>query len=265
MLFDLLVSLLTLTFMEIVLGIDNIIFISISTDKLPQQQQKKARLLGITLALLIRIVLLAAMAWMVGLSEPIASIRLPARISDTAYDLSWHDLILFAGGLFLIAKSTTEIHAKIEGADEKDEGKKQSVLAGVVLQIVLLDIVFSFDSILTAIGLIELPGHAVSPLEIMRSLPFWVMVTAVGIGMAVMLLSSGQVAAFINRHPTVKILALSFLLLIGFMLLLEGLHIDVPKGYIYFAIFFSLFVEVINMRVRKKMTNKIKKARSKKG
>ncbi len=253
MIFDLLVSLLTLTFMEIVLGIDNIIFISITTDKLPLHQQKKARLTGISLALLIRIVLLAAIAWMVGLTTPIASIQLPDWISDTAYELSWHDLILFAGGLFLIAKSTTEIHAKVEGESEKEEGKKQSALAGVVLQIVLLDIVFSFDSILTAIGLIELPEHAVSPLEIMSSLPFWIMVTAVSIGMAVMLISSGQVAAFINRHPTVKILALSFLLLIGFMLLLEGLHIDVPKGYIYFAIFFSLFVEVINMRVRKKV------------
>lgn len=253
MIFDLLVSLLTLTFMEIVLGIDNIIFISISTDKLPVHQQKKARIAGISLALVIRVILLAAIAWMVGLTAPIASVQLPGWVSGTSYELSWHDLILFAGGLFLIAKSTTEIHAKVEGEDGKKEGSKQAALAGVVLQIVLLDIVFSFDSILTAIGLVELPRDAVSPMEIMRSLPFGIMVTAVGIGMAVMLIASGRVAAFINKHPTVKILALSFLLLIGFMLLLEGLHIEVPKGYIYFAIFFSLFVEMINMRVRKKI------------
>jgi len=253
MIFDLLVSLLTLTFMEIVLGIDNIIFISISSDKLPLHQRKNARITGISLALIIRVILLAGIAWMVGLTTPIASIQLPAWISDVAYDLSWHDIILFAGGLFLIAKSTTEIHAKVEGESETKEDRKQSALVGVVLQIASLDIVFSFDSILTAIGLVDLPRDAVSPLEIMSSLPFWIMVMAVGIGMAVMLIASGWVAAFINKHPTVKILALSFLLLIGFMLLLEGLHIDVPKGYIYFAIFFSLFVEIINMRVRKKI------------
>ena len=253
MIFDLLVSLLTLTFMEIVLGIDNIIFISISSDKLPLHQRKNARITGISLALIIRVILLAGIAWMVGLTAPIASIQLPAWISDAAYELSWHDIILFAGGLFLIAKSTTEIHAKVEGESETKEDRKQSALVGVVLQIASLDIVFSFDSILTAIGLVDLPRDAVSPLEIMSSLPFWIMVMAVGIGMAVMLIASGWVAAFINKHPTVKILALSFLLLIGFMLLLEGLHIDVPKGYIYFAIFFSLFVEIINMRVRKKI------------
>ncbi len=256
MIFDLLISLLTLTFMEIVLGIDNIIFISISTDKLPKEQQGKARLWGISLALFIRVILLAMMAWIVSLTHPIASIDLPDWISDTHYNLSWHDIILFAGGLFLIAKSTTEIHSKVEGKTEEDQTSARSAMTSVITQIVLLDIVFSFDSILTALGLVALPKEAISPFQIMSSVEYWVMVGAIGIGMAVMLISAAKVAAFINEHPTIKILALSFLLLIGFMLLLEGLHIEVPKGYIYFAIFFSLFVELINMRVRKQSDQK---------
>lgn len=237
---DIIISLVTLTFMEIVLGIDNIIFISITADKLPLHQQAKARTLGIALALLIRVALLFSIAWIVGLTEPVATVNLPDWMRESPYALSWRDIILFAGGLFLLAKSTTEIHGKIEGHQEATKVGKVVSLNSVILQIILLDVVFSFDSILTAVGLVK---------------EIWVMVVAVIISMVIMLAAAGKIAAFINKHPTVKILALSFLLLIGFMLVIEGLHFHVPKGYIYFAIFFSLFVEVINMRVRKNWSN----------
>jgi predicted tellurium resistance membrane protein TerC len=250
--FDLIISLLTLTFMEVILGIDNIIFISISTDKLPARQQPRARTIGIALALIMRVLLLLAIAWIVGLTQPIASIALPEWVREVPYTLSWRDIILFSGGLFLLAKSTTEIHGKIEGKNHSQKAGKTSSFASVIVQIVLLDVVFSFDSILTAIGLIELPAGVVHPIEIMQHLQFWVMVAAVAIAMVIMLAAASRVAGFINKHPTIKVLALSFLLLIGFMLVLEGLGLEVPKGYIYFAIFFSLFVELINLRVRKK-------------
>lgn len=233
---DLIISLITLTFMEIVLGIDNIIFISITADKLPKQQQGKARFLGITLALLVRVALLFSIAWIVGLKDPVVTLQLPEWMTTDPYALSWRDIILFVGGLFLLAKSTTEIHGKIEGHDESKQSKGQATFRSVILQIILLDIVFSFDSILTAVGLVQ---------------EIWVMVVAVIISLVVMLIFAGKISAFINQHPTIKILALAFLLLIGFMLVLEGLHLHVPKGYIYFAIFFSLIVELINMRVRK--------------
>lgn len=234
--FSLIISLLTLTFMEIVLGIDNIIFISITADKLPVHQQAKARALGIVLALLMRIALLFSIAWIVALTAPVTTIRLPEWIHAAPYALSWRDIILFIGGLFLLAKSTTEIHSKMEGHQEKTDSGKAVTLQKVVFQIVLLDVVFSFDSILTAVGLVK---------------EIWVMVVAVVVSMVIMLAAAGSISAFINKHPTVKVLALAFLLLIGFMLVLEGLHFHVPKGYIYFAIFFSLVVELINMRIRR--------------
>lgn len=234
--FSLIISLLTLTFMEIVLGIDNIIFISITADKLPVHQQAKARALGIVLALLMRIALLFSIAWIVALTAPVATIQLPEWIHAAPYALSWRDIILFIGGLFLLAKSTTEIHSKMEGHQEKTDSGKAVTLQKVVFQIVLLDVVFSFDSILTAVGLVK---------------EIWVMVVAVVVSMVIMLAAAGSISAFINKHPTVKVLALAFLLLIGFMLVLEGLHFHVPKGYIYFAIFFSLVVELINMRIRR--------------
>lgn len=234
--FSLIISLLTLTFMEIVLGIDNIIFISITADKLPVHQQAKARALGIVLALLMRIALLFSIAWIVTLTAPVTTIRLPEWIHAAPYALSWRDIILFIGGLFLLAKSTTEIHSKMEGHQEKTDSGKAVTLQKVVFQIVLLDVVFSFDSILTAVGLVK---------------EIWVMVVAVVVSMVIMLAAAGSISAFINKHPTVKVLALAFLLLIGFMLVLEGLHFHVPKGYIYFAIFFSLVVELINMRIRR--------------
>lgn len=234
--FSLIISLLTLTFMEIVLGIDNIIFISITADKLPVHQQAKARALGIVLALLMRIALLFSIAWIVALTAPVTTIQLPEWIHAAPYALSWRDIILFIGGLFLLAKSTTEIHSKMEGHQEKTDSGKAVTLQKVVFQIVLLDVVFSFDSILTAVGLVK---------------EIWVMVVAVVVSMVIMLAAAGSISAFINKHPTVKVLALAFLLLIGFMLVLEGLHFHVPKGYIYFAIFFSLVVELINMRIRR--------------
>jgi predicted tellurium resistance membrane protein TerC len=225
------IALLTLTFLEIVLGIDNIIFISIVAGKLPQNQQKRARFIGLSLALITRVILLFGITWLVGLTAPVFTIK--------EFALSWKDIILLAGGLFLIAKSTSEIHHKVEGKAEKENKalKGATVFGKAIFQIVLLDIIFSFDSILTAVGLTN---------EIM------LMVIAVIISILVMMIFAGAISDFINRHPTLQILALSFLILIGFMLGVESFHIHVPKGYIYFAVFFSLIVEVINIRMRKK-------------
>jgi predicted tellurium resistance membrane protein TerC len=225
------IALLTLTFLEIVLGIDNIIFISIVAGKLPEENQKKARLIGLSLALIVRVGLLFGISWLISLTEPIVTIK--------EFALSWRDLILLAGGLFLIAKSTSEIHHKVEGVEEgsTDNNKKITSFSSAITQIVLLDIIFSFDSILTAVGL---TNHIV------------LMVIAVIVSILVMMIFAGKISDFINNHPTLQILALSFLILIGFMLGIEAVHFHVPKGYIYFAVFFSLIVEVINIRMRKK-------------
>lgn len=232
------ISLLTLTFMEVVLGIDNIVFISIIVSRLPHEQQAKGRNIGLMLALVFRIILLMFIAWIVGASKPIFSIDLP--FTDGEFAVSWRDIILFAGGLFLLAKSVTEIHNKLEGEEETHgEAKVHATLGKVLIQIILIDIVFSFDSILTAVGLAQ---------EII------VMVIAVIIAMGIMLIFAKYVSDFVNKHPTVKMLALAFLLLIGFMLVVEALHQHIPKGYIYFAMFFSLMVEMLNMRLRKKTT-----------
>lgn len=224
------IALLTLTFLEIVLGIDNIIFISIITNKLPENQKRRGRTMGLSLALIFRILLLFSLTWMV------------KNLTATLFTLfsrgfSIRELILLAGGLFLLAKSTHEIHLKMENAEQgPEETGRQVNFVSVIIQIGMLDIVFSFDSILTAIGLTE-------------QLP--VMITAVVIAMIIMMLFSGRVADFIHKNPTLEILALSFLILIGFMLVLEGFHYEIPKGYIYFAVFFSLCVEVLNMKIRK--------------
>ena len=225
---DGLVSLLSLTLMEIVLGIDNIIFISILTSRLPKGQEGKARTIGISLAIIIRVALLFGISWLISLSEPLFSIF--------DLDITIRDLILMAGGLFLIYKSTTEIHEKLEGEEENTKNIKQLTLQTAVFQIVLLDIVFSFDSILTAIGLVD---------------SILIMVTAVVISMGIMLLSAKKISDFVNSHPTVKMLALSFLLMIGVLLIVDGFHMHVPKGYVYFAIFFSLLVEILNLKMRK--------------
>ena len=226
-----LISLLSLTLMEVVLGIDNIIFISILTGRLPEKQQERARHIGLMLALLMRVGLLFAISWLIGLNK--------ALFTVADFEVSGRDIILALGGLFLIYKSTTEIHGKLEGEEESEQNIKTLTMQKAIMQIVLLDIVFSFDSILTAIGLVK-------EIEIM--------VVAVIISMAVMLLAAKKISDFINKHPTVKMLALSFLLMIGVLLIVDAFHYHVPKGYVYFAIFFSLAVEILNIRARKKGT-----------
>ncbi len=227
------IALLTLTFLEIVLGIDNIIFISIVSNKLPEHQQPKARTIGLTLALGVRVLMLMGISWLIGLTEPIF----------TVFDIpfSGRNLILMAGGLFLLAKSTMEIRDKVTGEEHELNSKSKAVsFANIIAQIVVLDIVFSFDSILTAVGM-------------SNDLP--VMISAVIVSIIIMMIFASRISAFINGQPTLQVLALSFLILIGFMLFIEGLPIGgvhVPKGYIYFAVFFSLLVEVLNMQVRKK-------------
>ncbi len=223
------ISLLTLTLLEIVLGIDNIIFISIVTNKLPQQDRKKTRTIGLLFALFFRILLLSFIIYIIRLTNPLFSIG--------SVNFSIRDLILLLGGIFLIAKSITEMHEKIEGGEHTTKNGKVASFFYVILQIVILDIIFSFDSILTAIGL-------------SNQLP--IMIAAVIISMVVMIFFSGFISNFINRHPTLQVLALSFLILIGFMLTLEAFHYEIPKGYIYFALFFSVMVEVINMKMRAK-------------
>jgi len=223
------IALLTLTFMEIVLGIDNIIFISLVAGKLPEHQQKRARIGGLSAALIMRILLLLSITWIIGLTKPVLTIA--------EFELSWRDLILIAGGVFLLVKSTLEIHHKVEGHTEEQTVKKVSSFGAAIVQIVLLDIIFSFDSILTAIGLTE---------------QILLMVIAVMISIVVMMVFAKAVGDFVNKHPTIQILALSFLILIGVMLIVEGAHYHVPKGYIYFSVFFSLAIEMLNMRFRKK-------------
>jgi len=233
-----LVSLLTLSLMEIVLGIDNIVFISILTGKLPQDQQPRARRLGLTLALLIRLGLLGAIKWIMGLKATLFTISL--AIFNFSLDVTGQRLILLIGGLFLIGKSTHEIYDKLEGSHEAEKGPGGAGSFGLILvQILLLDIVFSLDSVITAVGM-------ANDLKIMAA----AMIIAVG----VMLVFAGGIGAFVNRHPSMKILALSFLLLIGVMLVAEGAGGHVSKGYIYFAMAFSLLVELLNMRFRKKQS-----------
>lgn len=223
------IALLTLTFMEIVLGIDNIIFISIVAGRLPKDQQKKATIGGLSIALIMRILLLLSITWIIGLTEPV--------LEYMEFELSWKDIILVAGGIFLLVKSTLEIHQKVEGHEETTEVKRVSSFGYAILQIVMLDLVFSFDSILTAIGLTDL---------------VLLMIIAITIAIIVMMIFAKAVSDFVNKHPTIQILALSFLILIGVMLLVEGLHYHVPKGYIYFSVFFSLAIEMLNMRFRRK-------------
>ena len=230
-----LIALLTLTVLEIVLGIDNIIFISILSGKLPKEQQKKGRLVGLSLAMVTRILLLFSISLIVKLTEPFFTVF--------EIGISGRDLILILGGLFLLAKSTVEIHSKLEGEEEHHDVKAKVSFAGVIIQIMLLDIVFSLDSVITAIGMAN---------------DLAVMIIAVIIAVIFMMFFSGSISDFVENHPTIKILALSFLLLIGFSLIVEGLHQHIPKGYIYFAMAFSVFVEMLNLKMRKKKTEPIK-------
>ncbi len=223
------IGLVTLTSLEIVLGIDNIIFISILASKLPQDQQQKARQVGLSLAMLTRIALLFSLSWIIGLTAPIFTI--------IGQEVSGRDLILLIGGLFLLGKATYEIHERLEGAEGHASAKVAASFTSVIIQILLLDIVFSLDSVITAVGMVD---------------ELAVMIAAVIIAVLIMLWAAGPVSDFVNRHPTVKMLALSFLLLIGFSLVVEGLHQHIPKGYIYFAMGFSVFVEMLNLRLRPK-------------
>lgn len=224
------VALLTLTVLEIVLGIDNVIFISILSGKLhTPEDQKKARLIGLSLAMITRVLLLLSLSWVMGLTAPLFS------LFNT--DISGRDLILLLGGLFLIGKSTTEIHGKLEGEEGEASKRIAPSMASVIFQILILDLVFSLDSVITAVGMAD---------------DVAIMITAVIIAVVFMLIFAGSISAFVNRHPTVKMLALAFLLLIGVTLVAEGFHQHISKGYIYAAMAFSVFVEMLNLRMRKK-------------
>jgi predicted tellurium resistance membrane protein TerC len=229
-----------------VLGIDNIVFIAILTDKLPEAERPRARRLGLGLAMGMRILLLLGIAWVMGLTEPLFGIPTFWRGDlSTLHEVSGRDLILLVGGLFLIAKATYEIHDKLEGQVEHGTaGAAARSFGAVIVQIGLLDIVFSLDSVITAVGMVEVAPEA-------RWVGLTVMVTAIVISVLVMLAFAGPVSDFVARHPTIKILALSFLILIGVMLVAESFHVHVPKGYIYFAMAFSLVVELLNLRLRR--------------
>jgi predicted tellurium resistance membrane protein TerC len=226
---ELLVALVTLTFLEIVLGVDNVIFISILSAKLKKEEQKKARRVGLIAAMLMRLALLFSIAWIARLTAPLFSVM--------GQEISGRDLILILGGLFLIAKATYEIHDKLEGDEGHASGRVAASFASVIGQVMLLDIVFSLDSVITAIGMAN---------------DLTVMVTAVVVSVLVMLVAAEPISEFVEKHPTIKILALSFLLLIGLSLVADGLGQHLSKGYIYFAMGFSVFVEMINIRVRRK-------------
>jgi len=233
------IALATLTGLEIVLGIDNIIFISILVSKLPEHKQPRARTLGLALAMIMRVILLVCLTWIMGLTRPLFSIL--------GSEISGRDIILIAGGLFLLAKSTLEIHDKLEGKEGRVSERVPSSYAGVLTQIILLDMVFSLDSVITAIGMAN---------------QLFIMITAVVIAVIFMMLASGSISRFVERRPTIKVLALSFLLLIGIALIGDGLDLHIPKGYIYFAMAFSVFVEMINLRIRRVASPPIKLRRS---
>lgn len=250
---DMLIALITLIFLEIVLGVDNIIFISIVTDKLPNENQAKARNIGLTLALIFRVMLLLAITWIIRLTAPVFTIPEFLFIKE-AVPISVRDLILIIGGLFLLAKSVSEIHHKVDH-EEAETGKlnsKKPSMASILMQIVLLDLVFSFDSILTAIGLIEVDPNSTQFI----STGVMAMIIAVIISIIVMMLFAGKISEFINGQPTLQILALSFLILIGVMLIADGFGAHIPKGYIYFSVAFALGVEVVNIQLRKKNKSK---------
>ncbi|HKY43557.1 MAG TPA: TerC family protein [Pyrinomonadaceae bacterium] len=218
----------TLTALELVLGIDNIVFISILAGKLPPEQQKKARLVGLGLAMFMRVGLLFSLSWIISLTAPLFTV--------VGQEISGRDLVLMGGGLFLIAKSTHEIHAKLEGDEGSGSARVKASFVSVIIQILLLDIVFSLDSVITAVGMVD---------------EIWIMIAAVVVAVLFMMAFASPISNFVDRHPTVKMLALSFLLLIGVTLIAEAFDRHIPKGYIYFAMAFSVFVEMLNLRLRK--------------
>ncbi len=222
------VAFLTLLALEVVLGIDNIVFISILAGKLPKERRARARIVGLGLAMFLRIGLLFSLSWVIGLTDPLFRIL--------GHEISGRDIILLGGGLFLIGKSTHEIHEKLEGEDGETEARVASSFTNVIIQILLLDVVFSLDSVITAVGMVEHIG---------------IMISAVVVAVILMMIFSHPVSNFVERRPTIKMLALSFLLLIGVTLVAEGWGLHIPKGYVYFAMAFSLFVEILNTRLRK--------------
>lgn len=234
------ISLITLTVLEIVLGIDNIVFISILTGKLPDHQQKKARQTGLALAMITRVLLLLSISWVMKLKGSLFNIGGMIGVTDhellEKLDISGRDLILIIGGLFLIYKSTAEIHEKLEGDEHETKKTKVHSFSGIIVQILILDIVFSLDSVITAVGMADHVG---------------VMIAAVIVAVMIMLVAAGKISDFVHKHPTVKMLALSFLLLIGVSLIAEGFENGIPKGYIYFAMAFSVLVEMLNLRAGK--------------
>lgn len=223
------IGLATLTVLEVVLGIDNLIFISVAAQRLPQSQRAMARRVGLLGALVLRIIMLSMLVWIIGLTQPIAMIG--------EFELTWRDVIMMAGGLFLLWKGTLEIHHEIEGGHDVGPKQAGSSFAGVVVMIIIIDFVFALDSIITAVGLTQVLA---------------IMVAANVIAIAVMLAAAQPVGSFIEAHPTIKVLALAFILLVGVALVGEGLHFHIPRGYIYFAIAFSMAVEFVNMRVRRR-------------
>jgi predicted tellurium resistance membrane protein TerC len=251
------VALLTLTFLEIILGIDNIVFLSIVSGKLPEADQPKARRIGLLLAMAFRIILLFGITWVLGLQKSILDIDL----SFFSAHITGQSIIIFAGGLFLLYKSVSEIHHKMEGEEESEKGKAGNSLVNAIIQIAVLNLVFSFDSILTAVGLISMKSPAEGGFGYDGALE--IMILAIIISVIIMMIFAGPVSKFVNNHPTIQILGLSFLILIGVMLLAEGSHLahfrfgndvevgSIPKGYLYFSIFFSLFVEFLNLRMKK--------------
>lgn len=222
------IAFVTLVVLELVLGVDNVIFISILAGKLPAEQQQRARRTGLSLAVISRIILLFSLSWVIGLTEPLFSML--------SFEVSGRDIILILGGLFLISKATIEIHQKLEGVEGHASARVKPSFANVIFQVLLLDVVFSLDSVITAVGMVD---------------ELAVMVAAVIVAAAGMIAAAELIGDFVERHPTVKMLALSFLLLIGFTLVVEGLHQHIPKGYIYFAMGFSVFVEILNLQIRK--------------
>ena len=232
------ISLVTLIVLEIVLGIDNIVFISILADKLPKEHQPKARQVGLGLAMITRILLLVSIAWVIKLINPI----FPKSSITIIREITGKDLILILGGLFLLAKSTREIHDKLESKEGHASSKVKATFSNVIIQIMLLDVVFSLDSVITAVGMAD---HVE------------IMIIAVIVAVIIMMLSVSTISNFVSKHPTIQILALSFLLLIGFSLVAEGLHQHIPKGYIYFAMGFSIFVEFLNIRTLEKKVEPI--------